>query len=47
VYLVLFFGLSVYLGKGRTIGKRVMGIRVVSIVHRRMAETIVIREKRG
>src|SRR5580704_11775088 len=28
VYLVLFFGLSVYLGNGRTLGKRVMGIRV-------------------
>jgi uncharacterized RDD family membrane protein YckC len=28
VYLVLFFGLSVYLGNGRTIGKRVMGIRM-------------------
>jgi uncharacterized RDD family membrane protein YckC len=36
VYLVLFFGASVYLGNGRTIGKRVMGIRVVSIVHHRM-----------
>jgi hypothetical protein len=36
VYLVLFFGLSVYLGNGRTIGKRVMGIRVVSLVHHRM-----------
>jgi uncharacterized RDD family membrane protein YckC len=36
VYLVLFFGLSVYLGNGRTIGKRVMGIRVVSIVHHHM-----------
>ncbi len=36
VYLVLFFGLSVYLGNGRTIGKRVMGISVVSIVHHRM-----------
>lgn len=86
VYLVLFFGLSVYLGNGRTIGKRVMGIRVVSLVyhrmslwhsieralgygasalefgfgfvqyfihpnrrtvHDRMAETIVIRERRG
>ena len=86
VYLVLFFGLSVYLGNGRTIGKRVMGIRVVSIVrhrmglwhsieralgygasalefgfgflqyfihpnrrtvHDRMAETIVVRDKRG
>ncbi len=37
VYLVLFFGLSVYLGNGRTLGKRVMGIRVVSLVHRRMS----------
>jgi uncharacterized RDD family membrane protein YckC len=37
VYLVLFFGLSVYLGNGRTIGKRIMGIRVVSIVHHRMS----------
>jgi uncharacterized RDD family membrane protein YckC len=36
VYLVLFFGLSVYLGNGRTIGKRIMGIRVVLIVHHRM-----------
>lgn len=36
VYLVLFFGLSFYLGNGRTIGKRVMGIRVVSLVHHRM-----------
>ncbi len=36
VYLVLFFGLSFYFGNGRTIGKRVMGIRVVSIVHRRL-----------
>jgi uncharacterized RDD family membrane protein YckC len=37
VYLVIFFGLSVYLGNGRTIGKRVMGIRVVSIVHHKMS----------
>jgi uncharacterized RDD family membrane protein YckC len=37
VYLVLFFGLSTYLGNGRTIGKRVMGIRVVSLVHHRMS----------
>ena len=36
VYLVLFFGLSVYFGNGRTLGKRIMGIRVVSIVHHRM-----------
>ena len=37
VYLVVFFGLSVYFGNGRTIGKRVMGIRVVSLVHHRMS----------
>jgi uncharacterized RDD family membrane protein YckC len=33
VYLVMFFGLSVYFGNGRTLGKRLMGIRVVSLVH--------------
>jgi uncharacterized RDD family membrane protein YckC len=37
VYLVLFFGLSVYIGNGQTIGKRVTGIRVVSLVHHRMS----------
>ena len=33
VYLVLFFGVSNYLGNGRTLGKRLMGIRAVSLVH--------------
>ena len=37
VYLVLFFGLSIYLGNGRTLGKRIMGIRVVSLVHHKMS----------
>jgi uncharacterized RDD family membrane protein YckC len=37
VYLVIFFGLSVYFGNGYTLGKRVMGIRVVSLVHHRMS----------
>jgi uncharacterized RDD family membrane protein YckC len=37
IYLVLFFGLSMYFGNGRTLGKRVMGIRVVSLVHHRMS----------
>jgi uncharacterized RDD family membrane protein YckC len=37
LYLVIFFGLSVYWGNGRTLGKRVMGIRVVSLVHSRMS----------
>ena len=36
VYLVLFFGASLYLGKGRTIGKRIMRIRVLSLVHDRV-----------
>ncbi len=37
VYLVIFFGLSLYFGNGRTIGKRIMGIRVVSLVHHQMS----------
>jgi uncharacterized RDD family membrane protein YckC len=34
--VVLYFGLSTYLGNGRTIGKRLAGIRVVSLAHERM-----------
>jgi uncharacterized RDD family membrane protein YckC len=37
VYLVLFFSISLYLGNGQTLGKRIMGIRVVSIVHHKMS----------
>jgi uncharacterized RDD family membrane protein YckC len=37
LYLVVFFGLSFYLGNGRSLGKRAMGIRVVSLVHHRMS----------
>jgi len=37
LYLVLFFGLSCYIGNGQTIGKRIMHIRVVSLVHHRMS----------
>ena len=37
VYLVLFFGFSVYIGNGRTIGKRLLRIRIVSLVHHRMS----------
>jgi uncharacterized RDD family membrane protein YckC len=33
---VLYFGLSTWIGNGRTVGKRLMGIRVVSLVHERM-----------
>ena len=34
---VLYFGLSTFLGKGSTLGKRVLGIRVVSLVHSHMS----------
>jgi len=37
LYFVLFFGLSLYLGNGRTLGKRLLGIRVVSLVHHRLS----------
>ena len=37
LYLTLFLGLSNYLGNGRTLGKRLVGIRVVSLVHRRLS----------
>ena len=30
---VLYFSLATYLGKGATVGKRLFGIRVVSLVH--------------
>ena len=33
---VLYFGLTTFFGRGRTIGKRVCGIRVVSLVHERL-----------
>ncbi len=36
-WVVLYFGLFTYFGKGRTPGKRVMGIRVVSLVHERIS----------
>jgi uncharacterized RDD family membrane protein YckC len=36
-YTVLFFGLSLYWGQGRTIGKRLMKIRVVSLRHHRLS----------
>ena len=36
IWWVLYFGLATYFGKGRTPGKRLMGIRVVSLVHERL-----------
>ncbi len=34
--LVAYFSLSVYYGNGKTLGKRLMGIRVVSVVHEKI-----------
>ena len=34
---VLYFGFATYLGKGATVGKRVLGIRVVSLVHNHLS----------
>ena len=36
IWLVVYFGLTVYIGDGRTPAKRWLGIRVVSLVHERM-----------
>jgi uncharacterized RDD family membrane protein YckC len=37
LFVVLYFGLSTYFGNGKTIGKWLMGIRVVSLAHERMS----------
>lgn len=34
---VLYFGLATYFGKGATVGKRLLGIRVVSVVHEELS----------
>ena len=36
LWWVLYFGLATYFGNGRTPGKRLLGIRVVSLVHQRL-----------
>lgn len=36
IWLVLYFTLSVYLSNGRTVGKRLCRIRVVSLIHNRV-----------
>jgi uncharacterized RDD family membrane protein YckC len=33
IVTLLYFGLGTYIGRGTTIGKRLLGIRVVSLVH--------------
>ena len=35
-WIVLYFAVSVYLGNGKTIGKKITGIRVVSIAHEKI-----------
>ena len=37
IYFVLFIAVSNYIGNGATIGKRIMKIRVVSLVHHRLS----------
>jgi uncharacterized RDD family membrane protein YckC len=37
LYLVVFFGLSLNLGNGRSLSKRAMGIRVVSLIHHKIS----------
>lgn len=36
IFTVLYFGLTLFWGNGRTLGKRIAGIRVVSLVHERI-----------
>ena len=35
--LVAYFSLSIYFGNGKTLGKRLMGIRVVSVAHEKIS----------
>jgi uncharacterized RDD family membrane protein YckC len=35
--VILYFGITTYLGEGATLGKRLLGIRVVSLVHSRLS----------
>ena len=37
LFVVLYFGLSTYFGKGQTLGKRLLGIRVVSLAHEHLS----------
>ena len=36
IFALLYFGLTLYFGNGRTLGKRLLRIRVVSLVHDRI-----------
>jgi uncharacterized RDD family membrane protein YckC len=37
VWTVLYYGLATYLGNGKTPGKWILGIRIVSLTHKRMS----------
>ncbi len=37
IFVVLYFGISTYLGNGKTPGKWLLGIRVVSLAHEKMS----------
>ena len=37
VWIVVYFALSVYIGNGKTIGKKIAGIRIVSLTHPRLS----------
>jgi uncharacterized RDD family membrane protein YckC len=36
IVLVIYFSVALYIGNGQTIGKRIMGTRVISLTHSRM-----------
>jgi uncharacterized RDD family membrane protein YckC len=36
VVLVIYFSLALYIGNGQTIGKKIMGTRVISLTHRKV-----------
>jgi uncharacterized RDD family membrane protein YckC len=47
IFLVLYFGLATYLGKGQTPGKRLCRIRVVSLVHDHITPWTAIERSLG
>jgi uncharacterized RDD family membrane protein YckC len=47
IFLTLYFGLSTYLSNGRTLGKWLCGIRVVSLIHPRITLWTAIERALG
>ena len=45
--LVAYFSLSIYFGNGKTLGKRLMGIRVVSVVHEKIGFWLAVERALG